>query len=182
MTGEEKKISGETKFIGHIFRVELDSIELPDGKPAFREVVRHPGACCVVPLTDDGCVICVRQFRYPFYTETLEIPAGKLDKGDAEHPSGCARRELKEETGASADELVFLGEYWPSPAILDEKIYMYLARGLRFGNTDFDDGEFISVDRIPLDRLTEMIMNGEIKDGKTQAAILKTRLWLQKNL
>ena len=182
MTGEEKKISGETKFIGHIFRVELDSIELPDGKPAFREVVRHPGACCVVPLTDDGCVLCVRQFRYPFYTETLEIPAGKLDKGDAEDPSGCARRELKEETGASADELVFLGEYWPSPAILDEKIYMYLARGLRFGNTDFDDGEFISVDRIPLDRLTEMIMNGEIKDGKTQAAIRKTRLWLQKNL
>lgn len=182
MTGEEKKISGETKFIGHIFRVELDSIELPDGKPAFREVVRHPGACCVVPLTDDGCVICVRQFRYPFYTETLEIPAGKLDKGDAEDPSGCARRELKEETGASADELVFLGEYWPSQAILDEKIYMYLARGLRFGNTDFDDGEFISVDRIPLDRLTEMIMNGEIKDGKTQVAILKTRLWLQKNL
>ena len=147
MTGKEKKISGETKFDGRIFRVELDSIELPNGKPAFREVVRHPGACCVVPLTDDGNVICVRQFRYPFSTETLEIPAGKLDKGDAEEPSGCARRELKEETGASADELIFLGEYWPSPAILDERIYMYKEVCASAKPTR---RQFITLERIPL--------------------------------
>ena len=170
---EEKFVSSQKIFDGHIVSLTVDTVTLPNGAQATREVVHHPGAVCVVPLTDKGEVICVRQFRYPFSRVTLEIPAGKLDSKD-EDPREAALRELREETGATCESLEFIGELYSSPAILGETIHMYLATGLSFGDCDPDDDEFIAVDRIPLGTLVDKRVSGEICDAKTQAAVLKT--------
>jgi len=175
---EEKKVSSSQIYDGKIVKLFRDTVTLPDGNPAFREVIRHPGAVCVVPITDDGDVICVRQFRYPFSKVTLEIPAGKLDGKNEDHAS-AAMRELREETGATCGELVYIGEAWSSPAILDEVLYMYYAKGLTFGKADPDEDEFITSERIPLEKLVSMILSGEICDGKTQVAVLKTAMLLK---
>ena len=171
---KETQTSSELIYDGKILHVYRDEITLPDGKPAFREYNRHIGAVCVIPITDEGEVILVRQYRYPIADTLLEIPAGKLDyKG--EDPEGAALRELKEETGAVCKSLIHLGLYLGSPAILDEKIHMYLAQGLTFGDTNPDEDEFIEIVRIPLDEACEMVMRGEIPDGKTQAALLRAQ-------
>ena len=173
----EVGIASEKIYDGKIIKVFRDTVRLPDGKEALREVVRHPGAVCVVPVTDEGEILCVKQFRYPFSEITTEIPAGKLDHPGEDHAS-AARRELLEETGASCSGLRFIGELYTSLAILDEVIYMYLATGLSFGETHFDDDEFIEPARIPFAKMKEMILSGEIKDAKTQAAVLKAALML----
>ena len=169
---EEKKISSSQIYDGKIVKLYRDTVSLPDGKEAFREVVRHPGAVCVVPLTDNDEVICVRQFRYPFSRVTLEIPAGKLDSPTEDHRE-AALRELREETGAACRELVFIGELYSSPAILDEVIYMYYAKGLTFGETDPDEDEFLDVVRLPFGELLDMVMDGRVRDAKTQTSVLK---------
>ncbi len=176
---EEKQVSSELIFDGKVLHVYKDDITLPDGRPAFREYVRHIGAVCVVPLTKEGEVVCVRQYRYPEAAVMLEIPAGKLD-AKTEDPWDAVRRELREETGAVAEKLTYLGKFYSSPAILDECIHMFLAEGLCFGDTDFDDDEFIEIVRIPLDELVDTIMKGEVPDGKTQAAVLRTAHLLEK--
>lgn len=176
---EEKKISSSQIYDGKIVKLYRDTVSLPDGKEAFREVVRHPGAVCVVPLTDNDEVICVRQFRYPFSRVTLEIPAGKLDSPTEDHRE-AALRELREETGAACRELVFIGELYSSPAILDEVIYMYYAKGLTFGETDPDEDEFIEAEKVPLAEMIKKITGGDICDAKTQAAVLKTAIILEK--
>ncbi len=171
---EEKKVSSRLLYDGNILHVFRDEITLPDGKPAYREYNRHIGAVCVIPLTDEGEVICVRQYRYAVSEVLLEIPAGKLDyKG--EDPESAVRRELREETGALCGRLTYLGRFLGSPAILDEAIHMYLAEELTFGETDPDEDEFIETVRLPLSELVDMVMNGEVPDAKTQVAALRAQ-------
>ena len=169
---KESTKSSELIFDGKVLHLYRDDIYLPDGREAFREYCRHIGAVCVVPITDDGEIICVRQYRYPVADVMLEIPAGKLDSRD-EDPTDAVLRELREETGANCKSLTFMGKYYSSPAILDECIYMFMAEGLEFGDTDFDDDEFIESVRIPIDELVAMIMRGDVPDGKTQAAVMR---------
>ena len=173
---EEKTLSSEQKFDGKIVKLYVDSVELEDGKKSFREVIKHPGGVCVLPMDEEGNVLFVRQFRYPHKKVLLEIPAGKLEYG--ENPSECGIRELKEETGCTCDRYEYLGSLLPTPAYCGEVIHMYLARGLHYGEQKLDSGEFLDIEKIPLDRAVEMIMNNEIEDSKTQIAVLKTRLKL----
>ena len=167
----EKKLSSKQIFDGKVVKLYVDTVELPNGKEAVREIVRHPGAVCVVPVTDDGQVIMVRQFRYPFNSIMLEIPAGKLEPG--ENPEDAVRRELEEESGAVAGKIQHIGELYTTVAILDEKIQIYLATELEFIDSHPDEDEFVEVTKIPLNQLVDMVMSGEIKDAKTQIAILK---------
>lgn len=169
---EEKQISSENIFDGKVVHLRFDRILLPNGKEATREYIKHVGAVCVLPVTDEGEAVCVRQYRYPLSRVVTEIPAGKLDSPD-EDPLEAAIRELREETGCVAEKMTFMGKFYSSPAILDECIYMYLAEGLEFGETDFDEDEFLDTVKIPIDELAQMIADGEIIDGKTQVAVLK---------
>jgi ADP-ribose pyrophosphatase len=178
---EEKQLSSTSIFDGKVLHVRLDEITLPNGKGAIREYCHHNGAVCVIPLTDEGEVICVRQYRYPFHEDLLEIPAGKLDSPD-ENPDDAVRRELREETGAVASKIIYLGKYYPSPAILDECIYMYLATGLDFGDTEFDDDEFIESVRVPLSKLVTLTLEGKIRDGKTQIAALRAQMMIDRGI
>lgn len=171
---EEKTLSSELKFDGKIVKLFVDKAELENGEVVTREMVKHPGGVCVVPLDKDDNVLMVRQFRYPPHKVLLEIPAGKLEYG--ENPEECGLRELREETGCTCDEFTFLGSLIPTPAYDNEIIYMYLARGLHDGVQKLDDDEFLDVEKIPLEKAVEMIMNNEIEDAKTQIALLKTKL------
>lgn len=172
MNLEEKQISAEYKFKGKIINLRVDEALLPNGATATREVVEHNGGICVVPLTEKGEILMVEQYRYPYSEVVLEIPAGKRDGN--EEPLEGGKRELKEETGPTAENYTFLGELYPTPGYCGEIIYMYLATGLSYGETNPDEDEFLNIKRIPLEEAVEMIMNGEIKDAKTQTAILKT--------
>lgn len=169
---KERCVSSELIYDGQVVHLYVDQIALPNGEPSIREYVRHIGAVAVLPLTDDGEVICVRQYRYAHGCLMTEIPAGKLDSKTEDHVE-AALRELREETGARCQKLTYLGLYRSTPAILDEKIDLYLAEGLTFGETDLDDDEFLETFRLPLSTLVDMVMSGEITDGKTQVAILK---------
>ena len=169
---EEKQISREEIFDGAVLHVVKDKILLPDGNTSFREFCLHKGAVAVIPVTDDNEVILVRQFRYAHHREFLEIPAGKFDF-IGEDPLAAAKRELEEETGAKAERYIDLGILDTTPALIDEKIHMFLADGLSFGESHPDEDEFLSVERIPLTELVDMVMSGKIRDAKTQIAILK---------
>jgi ADP-ribose pyrophosphatase len=168
----ESPLASQLIYDGKIVHLYKDTVTLPDGTPAIREVIRHVGAVCVVPLTDEGEVVCVRQFRYPHAKVLLEIPAGKLDSKEEDRPS-AALRELREETGALCQTLTPLGQLLTTPAFVDEVIDMYLAEGLTFGDRDLDEDEFLDVVRIPLEKLVDMILQGDVTDAKTQAAVLK---------
>lgn len=172
---DEKIIRSETVYEGPVFKVEKNEVLLPSGVKARRDVLRHLGAVCVIPVDSDGCAIMVRQYRSGYGGVTLEIPAGKLDSKE-EVPLLAAKRELREEVGATAEKWTYLGEYYGSPAIVDEKIYMYLAEGLSFGECDPDEDEFIEAERIPLEKLKDMAMSGDLPDGKTQCAVLRAYL------
>ncbi len=173
----EEKISSEDVYKGKILYIKKDEVRLPNGKTADRELIRHIGAVCVIPVTDDGKVILVRQFRYPMGETILEVPAGKLDSPDEDRLE-AAKRELREETGFTADEWTDLGMYYPTPAYSDERITIYLARGLHKGEQSLDDDEFLNVRIRDLASLVTDVMSGEIKDGKTQTAVLKAAMLL----
>ena len=176
----EKGIGSEKVFEGRLLHVYRDTVSLPNESTSTREYIRHNGAACVVPITDDGCVLMVRQYRYPVGQALLEIPAGKLDSKN-EDPFDAARRELKEETGAEAAEWICLGDFYPTPAYTDENIVMFVAKGLTFGENCLDDDEFLAVERVPLDTLVEDILAGRIPDAKTQAAVLRAYLMMKQS-
>ena len=179
---KETQLASELIFDGKVLHVYRDRIALPDGKPSTREYIKHNGAVCVIPVTEDREVICVRQYRYAVGQILLEIPAGKLDTPD-EDPYEAALRELREETGARCEKLTDLGVYFGSPALIGETIHMYLAEGLTFGDTDPDEDEFLDIIRIPLDDLVELVMAGQVPDGKTQVAALRAaRMLASKNV
>ena len=141
----ERTTASELVFNGKILHLYRDDIELPNGKPAEREVIRHVGAVCVIPVTDDGYAVMERQYRYPVDEVILEIPAGKLDSKEENHES-AALRELEEETGYRAKELIPLGKFYPACAYSDETIWMYLAKGLEKGDCHRDVDEFLEQD------------------------------------
>ena len=168
----EKQVSSEDVFDGVILHVKRDVAALSNGNTAVREVIRHIGAVCVIPVTEDGKVIMERQYRYPLDRVILEIPAGKLDSA-GENRLSAIQRELSEETGYTADEWTEIGDFHPAPAYSDEFITMYLARKLRKGDRHLDADEFLDVCTIPLKDLVEDVMAGKISDAKTQVCILK---------
>ena len=172
MNLEEKTLKQSYVHKGRIINLRVDDALLPNGAVSTREVVEHSGGVCVVPITENGEILTVNQFRYPYMEVITEIPAGKRDV-NGEEPLETGIRELKEETGCTADEFIYLGELYPSPGYCGEIIYMYAAIGLHYGNTNFDEDEFLEVQKTPLNVLVEKILNGEIKDSKTQAAVLK---------
>ena len=172
----EKQVSSRQVFQGRILDVRVDTVTLPNGKEATREVVRHPGGVGVLALDEKNQILIVEQFRYAYGKLLEEIPAGKLERG--EDPRQAAIRELKEETGAEAGAFSSLGELYPSPGYCGEIIRMYLAQDLRFGETHLDEDEFLNLERIPFDRLVEQVLSGEIRDAKTIAAVLKGKLLL----
>ena len=169
---EEKQLEREQIYDGAVLHVVKDKVLLPDGNTSYREFCLHKGAVAVIPVTDDNEAILVRQFRYAHHREFLEIPAGKFDF-IGEDPLAAAKRELSEETGATAEKFTYLGVLDTTPALIDEKIHMYMAQGLSFGEMHLDEDEFLSVHRMPLTELVGMVMDGEIRDAKTQIAILK---------
>lgn len=174
----ETRLSRKEIFRGKVLHVVEDTVRLPNGETATREICLHIGAVCVLPLLADGSVLMERQFRYAHGRVFFEIPAGKLDSPD-EDPLAAAKRELREETGAVAKTYTFLGGLDTSPALVSEKISMYLAEDIIFGERSLDEDEFLDVERVPLDTLFEMVMRGEIRDAKTQIAILKTHTLLE---
>ena len=167
----EKRIDGEVKYSGIIVKVRLDHAELENGKVVRREVVEHPGGVGILPIDDEGNCYMVRQFRYPFSRQLLEIPAGKLEYG--EEPLSCAVRELSEETGFEAEELIPLGACYTSPGFSSEVLHLYLARGLHAGKAHLDEDEFLNVEKHSLEELLEMADRRELPDAKTVIAILK---------
>ena len=167
----EKSISQDYKYRGKIINMRVDDALLPDCTIVKREVVEHNGGVCVVALTDNDEVYLVKQFRYPYKEVIYEIPAGKRD-GD-EEPMSAAIRELKEETGVLAQTIIPIGELYPTPGYCGEIIWMFAAKGLTMGEKDLDDDEFLEAEKFPLGELVDKILSGEIKDAKTQAAILK---------
>lgn len=170
---KETTLSSKKIFDGHILHVRLDTVRLPDGSEASREVVDHPGGVCVLALDAQDRALMVCQFRYPYEKVLWEVPAGKLEYG--EDPEQAAIRELKEETGATAGEFASLGELYPSPGYCGEIIRMYFARKLTFGETHLDEDEFLNMERVPFDQLVERVLSGEVKDAKTIAAVLKAK-------
>ncbi|MBE6099533.1 MAG: NUDIX hydrolase [Anaerovibrio sp.] len=167
----ETKLESENIFDGNLLHIKKDKVKLPNGGEAYREWVKHPGAAAVIPLTDQGEIILVRQYRYPIDEVTLEIPAGKLDIA-GEDPLECAKRELSEETGYTAQEYKFLSKLATSVGFSDEVIYIYAAKGLKAGTQHTDEDEFINVVKVPLAEAVEMVLDGRINDGKSVTAIL----------
>lgn len=170
----EKQLASTPRFHGVIVDVRTDTVLLPDGRQAGREVVSHPGGVAILPLTDDDQVVLVRQFRYPVGQVLLEVPAGKLEPGEPHRPA--ALRELEEEVGLIPEHLDYLGGLYVSPGISTEIIHLYLATGLKPGRRHPDEDEFLNMDRLPLDTLLRMVLDGQVPDAKTAALVMKVKL------
>lgn len=167
----EQRVNRDDKYHGIIVDVHLDDVRLDDGSLAKREVVEHPGGVTILPVDEAGNCYMVRQFRYPAGHMMLEAPAGKLEYGE-DHRE-CAVRELSEETGFTADELLYLGGFYTSPGFSSELLHIYLALGLHAGESHLDEGEFLNVEKLPLQQLVEMVMANQVEDAKTIIAVLK---------
>jgi ADP-ribose pyrophosphatase len=167
---EEKTISTEHIFTGKIFKVEIDTVELPNGSISKRELVRHNGAVCVIAIVEDKLVL-VEQYRKVIGRSMVEIPAGKLDTKQ-EDPESAARRELKEETGYIAGSMTKLFSFYSAIGFCDELIHLYVAEDLTLGEASLDEDEFLNVERFTKKEAHEAIANGSIQDAKTIMAVL----------
>lgn len=173
---QECKLSSEMKFDGKLIQVTYDIADV-NGKEAWREVVHHPGASAVVAIDEDNRIIMEKQFRYALNDYLLEIPAGKLDKG--EDPLVCAKRELEEETGIIASEWISLGTIATSPGFCNEVIHLFVAKGLSKGEIHWDEDEYVEVERYTFDELLQRIKEEKIKDSKSLSALLLAMPYLK---
>jgi len=173
----EKQIEKNTVYEGLIVNVRRDKAQTHVGKQVEREVVEHPGGVAIVPVTQDGMVLMVRQYRYPVEKELLEIPAGVLERGEL--PRDCAIRELAEETGCTAGRIIDLGSIHPSPGICKETLYLFLALDLHRGEMQLDEDELLSVDEIAIDELLDRIMANELMDAKSIVGVMKAKKYLE---
>ncbi|MCQ2545721.1 MAG: NUDIX hydrolase [Clostridia bacterium] len=173
MIFEEKKISSERIYEGAIMNVRRDTVTAPKGT-AYREIVEHNGAVAAIALTEDRNIIMVKQFRYACGEAILEIPAGKIDKGETD-PVAAMKRELKEETGYTASQVLHMGDVNPSCAYSEEVIHLYLMTGLTAGEQDLDEDEALEVLEMPFDEVYDMAVRGELVDSKTLAALLMAK-------
>ena len=174
---EEKTLNSETIFDGKVLKVILDEVQLPDGNKSKREVVLHNGGVCVLALDTEDNVYFVKQFRYPYKEIVLELPAGKLEKGQS--PLENAKRELLEETGCVGYSYVSLGQLYPSAGYTSEIIHLYACKIQSEGESQTDEDEFLEVEKIPLNKAVEMVLNNQIPDAKTQVCILKLKALLE---
>ena len=172
MTFEEKTLDTERLFEGKIINVRRDRVTVMEGE-SFREIVEHNGGAVIAAVKSDGNMIMVRQFRKPAERVMLEVPAGKIDPD--EDPAVTAVRELKEETGYTAGTVRKLTQMYPSVGYSEEILHLYLCTDLVSGETNFDENEAIDIEEYPVDTLVNMVMNGEIQDGKSQVAILMVK-------
>ena len=167
---EEKCLEERVVFDGKLLKVRADRVQLPGGAETVREVVAHPGAVAMVPLTDDGQVVLIRQWRYAAGGALLEIPAGTLEPGES--PDVCAARELAEEIGCRAECLRPLGAFFLAPGYSSEKIHLFLATGLQPATAQPDADENIERVDVPLAEAVAMVGDGRIQDAKTIAGVL----------
>jgi ADP-ribose pyrophosphatase len=173
MNFEEKILSTEDIYDGRVINLKVHTIELPDGKKSMREIVEHNGGVGVIAVTKDRRVFMVNQYRTAAKQMMLEIPAGKLEKGEDTYDAGM--RELEEETGYRAKTFTELGSYYATPGYCEEKLTLYLATDLEFKGQHLDEGEFLNVSEHQLDELYQMVMDNKINDCKTAIAILKAK-------
>ena len=169
----EKEISREIIFHGKVFDIAVCQAELCNREIVRRDIMLHNGGVAVLAIDDDQNIYLVQQYRYGASDFLWELPAGKLEKG--EDPLTCAIRELEEETGYTAENYSYIGKLNPSPAIMSEIIYLYLATNLKDGIRHLDDDEFLEVEKVPFQTAYEMVINGKITDAKTQIAIMKAK-------
>ena len=162
-------ISSEKLFQATRTLLRLDRVQLPEGRVVEREIVESQDAVCVVALDGDGNVLMVRQYRVPVHQTLLELPAGGVEQG--EEPLACARRELREETGFAASELTPIGDFWTIPGFGTERMYVFLATGLRPDPLPADEDEDIEMERVPIAQALEMARSGHLHDAKTIAAL-----------
>lgn len=167
----EKTLNSQMVYDGRIVKVYKDDVELADGHKSFREVVRHSGGVVIIAFKDKNTILLVKQYRYPIAKTVLELPAGKLEKG--EDPFEAAKRELEEETGYCANKWTDLGYINTSPGFSDERLYLYLAQDLEFTQCRPDEGEIIQANEYKYEDVLEMINNGEINDAKTICGIMR---------
>lgn len=173
MEHTEKTLSVQEIFSGHVVRLTLDKVELENGRSAMREVVHHRGGACIAALTEKDELYLVRQYRYALGQELWELPAGKLEEG--EDPFEAAKRELEEECGLKADQYIDLHPFYPTVGYCSEVIYTWLARGLHPVPMHLDEDEFLTPTKMPLEEVCRMVLEGDIRDGKTVAAVLKIK-------
>lgn len=171
----EKTLSSETIYNGKIINVQLDEVELPNGKTSKRELVYHPGAVAVIALTEEDRILMVRQFRKPLGRSIVEVPAGKLEKG--EDPEKCARRELEEETGYRSENMSHVASFYTSPGFSDELIHLYFTDQLIKGKQNPDEDEFVELMEVTLDEALELVKKKEIYDAKTAYAVQYLQLY-----
>lgn len=166
----EKQLTTDKVYSGKLLNIYRDTVLLENGNTSVREIAKHPGGVCVAALEDDGSLWFVRQYRYAVGEDVLELPAGKLEPG--EDPDDAIVRELKEETGCTADSIIKVSASFPSPGYTSEVLHLYIARGLHHGDQHLDEDEDLDAFRIPLADAVKMVMSGEIRDSKTQTLIL----------